>query len=58
MGSIISLDEILAHTHEAVSRERNTDWHWEPPECLAELKSARRRRRAEGATITASTPYA
>ena len=32
-------DEILAHTHEAVSRNRQTDWRWEPPECLAELKA-------------------
>ena len=32
-------DEILAHTREAVSRNRKTDWRWQPPECLAELKT-------------------
>jgi hypothetical protein len=32
-------EEILKHTREAVARDRRTDWHWEPLECLAELKA-------------------
>jgi hypothetical protein len=31
-------EEILHHTREAMARDRRTDWHWTPPECLAELK--------------------
>jgi hypothetical protein len=32
-------EEILDHTREAMARDRRTDWHCEPPECLAELKA-------------------
>jgi hypothetical protein len=32
-------EEILKHTRDAVSKDRRTDWHWTPPECLAELKA-------------------
>jgi hypothetical protein len=32
-------DEIVNHTREAMARDRRTDWHWEPLECLAELKA-------------------
>ena len=32
-------DEILEHTREAIARDRRTEWHWTPPECLAELKA-------------------
>jgi hypothetical protein len=32
-------DEILEHTREAMARDRRTDWRWEPPACLAELKA-------------------
>jgi hypothetical protein len=32
-------DEILNHTREAMARDRRTDWRWEPPTCLAELKA-------------------
>jgi hypothetical protein len=28
----------VEHTRETVARDRRTDWHWTPPECLAELK--------------------
>jgi len=31
-------EEIINHTREAMARDRRTDWHWTPPECLAELK--------------------
>ena len=31
--------EILDHTREAMARDRRTEWHWEPPACLAELKT-------------------
>ena len=32
-------EEIVEHTREAMARDRRTDWHWTPPECLAELKT-------------------
>jgi hypothetical protein len=32
-------DEILNHTREAMARDRRTDWHWTPLECLADLKT-------------------
>jgi hypothetical protein len=32
-------EEIVERTREAMARNRRTDWHWTPPECLAELKS-------------------
>jgi hypothetical protein len=32
-------EEIVAHTRDAMARDRRTDWQWTPPECLAELKS-------------------
>jgi hypothetical protein len=32
-------EEILDHTREAMAKDRRTDWHWEPPACLAELKA-------------------
>src|SRR4051794_40937084 len=32
-------DEILNHTREAMARDRRTEWRWEPPACLAELKA-------------------
>ena len=32
-------EEIVGHTREAMARDRRTDWHWTPSECLAELKS-------------------
>jgi hypothetical protein len=32
-------EESLNHTREAMARDRRTDWHWEPLECLAELKA-------------------
>jgi len=32
-------EEILAHTRDAMARDRRTEWRWIPPECLAELKS-------------------
>jgi hypothetical protein len=32
-------EEILDHTREAMARDRRTDWHWAPPECLADLKA-------------------
>jgi hypothetical protein len=32
-------EEIVEHTREAMARNRRTDWHWTPPECLAELKA-------------------
>jgi hypothetical protein len=32
-------DEILEQTREAMARDRRTDWGWEPPACLAELKA-------------------
>lgn len=31
-------DERLEQTREAMAKDRRTDWEWEPPECLAELK--------------------
>ena len=32
-------EEILNHTREAMARDRKTEWCWEPPACLAELKA-------------------
>jgi hypothetical protein len=32
-------EEIVEHTREAMARDRRTDWHWTPPECLAVLKA-------------------
>jgi hypothetical protein len=32
-------EESVHHTREAMARDRRTDWHWEPLECLAELKA-------------------
>jgi hypothetical protein len=32
-------EEILAHTRDAMARDRRTEWRWTPPECLAELKA-------------------
>jgi hypothetical protein len=32
-------EEILKHTRDAMAKDRRTDWHWTPPECLAELKA-------------------
>ena len=32
-------EESLSHTREAMTRDRRTDWRWEPLECLAELKA-------------------
>jgi hypothetical protein len=32
-------EEILDHTREAMARDRRTDWRYEPPACLAELKA-------------------
>jgi hypothetical protein len=32
-------DEKLAHTRDAIARDRRTEWRWMPPECLAELKA-------------------
>ena len=32
-------DEILEHTREAIARDRRTEWHWTPLECLADLKA-------------------
>jgi hypothetical protein len=32
-------EEILAHTRDAMAKDRRTEWRWMPPECLAELKA-------------------
>jgi hypothetical protein len=32
-------EEIVEHTREAMARNRRTDWHWTPPECLAVLNA-------------------
>ena len=32
-------EETVEHTREAIARDRRTDWHWTPPECLAVLKA-------------------
>jgi hypothetical protein len=32
-------EEIMDHTREAMAKNRGTDWHSTPPECLAELKA-------------------
>ena len=32
-------EEILERTQEAMSRDRRKNWHWTPPDCLAELKA-------------------
>ena len=32
-------EEILEHTRAAMTKDRRTEWHWIPPECLAELKA-------------------
>jgi hypothetical protein len=32
-------EEIVKHTRDAMARDRRTDWHWTPPECLADLKA-------------------
>src|SRR5512142_2523008 len=32
-------EEILEHTREAMAKNRRTDWRYEPPECLADLKA-------------------
>ncbi len=32
-------EERLDRTREAMAKDRRTDWDWDPPECLAELKA-------------------
>jgi hypothetical protein len=32
-------EERLNRTREAMAKDRRTDWDWDPPECLAELKA-------------------
>ena len=32
-------EERLERAREAMARDRRTDWDWDPPECLAELKA-------------------
>jgi len=32
-------EERMERTREAMAKDRRTDWDWEPPECLAELKA-------------------
>lgn len=32
-------EEIVEHTRKAMARNRRTNWHWTPPECLAVLKA-------------------
>jgi hypothetical protein len=32
-------EDILAHTRDAMAKDRRTEWRWMPPECLAELKA-------------------
>jgi hypothetical protein len=32
-------EEIVEHTQAAMAKDRRTDWHWTPLECLAELKA-------------------
>ncbi len=32
-------EEIIEHTREMIARDRRTDWHWTPPECLAVLNA-------------------
>jgi hypothetical protein len=32
-------EETVAHARDSMTRDRRTDWRWEPPECLAELKA-------------------
>ena len=32
-------EERLERTWEAMAKDRRTDWDWDPPECLAELKA-------------------
>jgi hypothetical protein len=32
-------EQILAHTRDAMAKDRRTEWRWMPPECLAELKA-------------------
>jgi hypothetical protein len=32
-------DERLERAREAMAKDRRTDWDWQPPECLAELKA-------------------
>jgi hypothetical protein len=32
-------EERLKRTREAMAKDRRTDWDWDPPECLAELKA-------------------
>jgi hypothetical protein len=32
-------EERLERTRETMAKDRRTDWDWEPPECLAELKT-------------------
>ena len=32
-------EEIVEHTQAAMAKDRRTNWHWTPPECLAELKA-------------------
>ena len=32
-------EEILAHTRDAMAKDRRTEWRWMPPGCLAELKA-------------------
>ena len=34
-----------AHAREAIARDRRTEWHWTPLECLADLKASMRRTR-------------
>ena len=39
-GSVVGpMGRALEQTREAMAKDRRTDWSWEPPECLAELKA-------------------
>ena len=32
-------EEIVEHSQATMAKDRRTNWHWTPPECLAELKA-------------------
>jgi hypothetical protein len=48
-------EERLERTREAMAKDRRTDWEWEPPGCLAELKALDEE--DEGATQPASKKH-
>jgi hypothetical protein len=49
-------EETVAHTRDAIARDRRLAWHWTPPEALQELKDLEAQARKEAKTTAAQQP--